>query len=89
MIWELGELQYSKALVGRVGPGTIPIHITKGPPVVQAYARGGRTPRFGSKLPEHDEIPIHARYMPQADVSEAEPQKQAMGNDSVETREMF
>ena len=36
-----------------------------------------------------DVIPIPERYMPQANASEAEPQEQTMGNDSVETRETF
>ena len=53
--------------------------------------RDGRTPRglLGSSLPDHDEIPIPDRYIPQANASEAEPQEQAMGNDLVETREIF
>ena len=56
----------------------------------EAYARGRQcTPHFRSNLPGHDEIQIPDRYMPQADVSEAETQKQAMGNDSVGTREIF
>ena len=41
----------------------------------------GLTPHaaLGSSLPVHDEIPIPDWYMPQANVSEAEPpQKQAM-----------
>ena len=43
----------------------------------QTYAQGRRrTPRLGSNLPEHDEIPIPNRYVPKADVSEAERQKQ-------------
>ena len=44
---------------------------------------------MGSSFPDHDEIPIPDRYMPQANASEAEPQEQTMGNDSVETSEIF
>ena len=45
------------------------------------------TPRapIGSSTPDHDEIPICDRYIPQANASEAEPQEQTMGNDSVES----
>ena len=38
---------------------------------------GMETP-LGSSLPVHDEIPIPDRYMPRANVSGTEPQKQAM-----------
>ena len=47
-----------------------------------AALRDGWTPRapLGSSLPAHEEIPIPDRYMPQANVSEADPQRQAMWN---------
>ena len=35
------------------------------------------------------EIPIANQYMPQANTLDAEPQEQAIGNDSVESREIF
>ena len=44
-------------------------------------------PTIGSSLPEHDEMQIPYLYMSQANMSEAEPQEQAIGNYSVETTE--
>ena len=60
------------------GAISVPVYHSEAP---QAHARGRwRSPRLRSNLPKHDKIPIPDREMPQTDVSEAEPQKQAMWN---------
>ena len=58
----------------------LPEHQALGAELASGALRDGLTPRapFGSSLPVYNEVPIPDRYMPQANVSEADRQKQAM-----------
>ena len=84
---QLGIIRIIKIIViiGIIGIIEIIIKILPEHQALGAALRDGWTPRatLGSSLPVHDEIPIPDRYMPQANVSEAEPHKQAMWNGRV------
>ena len=76
---------HSEATASSAPP--FPIQPSNASPLPSSFPAKEYAP-VGSNLPEHDEIPFPVLFMPHRDanVSEAEPQKQAMGNDAGETR---